>query len=437
MPRVCRGGSGCRKQPCFGIEMGRPTHCKPCSEASPTPMINVNKPRCAERGCTKAARWGSPGGRPVRCPKDKLPGMVDVVNIYARLCEEPGCIKQPSFGLELGSPPTHCVECKKDGMFNVIYKRCMHPKGCDRRALYGIESGCPTRCSDHIDLLLDMWDVCSKLCNHESGCKNYPVYGLEKGRPTRCREHNDDDMPNVKHQRCEDEDGCTTHAFFGLPGSGPRFCFKHASMREGMVNLSSKPCIACASGVSYNLAYLGRCFTCYIKEFPNLSVVRNFKTKEAATMEFLREHFSSLGMREDKRVPGGSSKYRPDLILNLSDRVLISEVDENQHWCYEEAHEDHRTMALKLDVLGGGLHNKPLVIVRFNPDAYSPGDGRKRVPSCWKQDPTTRLLGVRDAAAWQERLEVLRSVIVAHISAPLESLKDVHEVRLFYDGYAR
>ena len=399
-------------------------------------MTNVVKPRCGYGGwCPTHCSFGPVGGRAVRCETHIEPGMVNVFDVYARRCKgADGCPTQPTFGLELGVP-THCKLCRSDDMFNVVCKRCDYDDGkCKERALYGLEDSCPSRCREH--KMPTMWDVVSKLCNYGGGCKNYPVYGLEQGRPTRCGEHNDDDMPDVKHKRCE-EGRCTTYAFFGLPGGSPTFCFEHAKTNEGLVNVSSKHCFTCATAYSYNRAHEGRCFRCFIDEFPQSKLVRNYKTKEAATMLFLRNHFSALGMREDKRVPGGCSKYRPDLVLDLSDRVIISEVDENQHWCYEQTREFRRTMALKHDLnRGEGLADRPLVLIRFNPDGYSPLVGKRRVPSCWKHDPTTGLLGVRDAAAWQERLEVLRSSIAAHICAPIESLKEVHEVRLFYDGYS-
>ena len=437
MPRRC-AEPGCKTQPCFGLVMGRPTHCQKCSLKLNLPMTNVNKPRCAdERGCSKAATWGLPGGRAVRCPDDALPGMVDVVNIYARLCEEPGCTTQSTFGLVLGCP-THCKKCKTDLMCNVIRKRCGK---CDERAMYGFEDGCPTCCGAHKED--GMWDVVSTLCDFR-GCKKYPIYGLKQGHPTRCGDHPEDGMTNVKNKRCEK---CSTFAFFGLPGARPTHCETHAE--KDMVNVASKQCVTCMAAYSYNPAYDGRCFRCFVYEFPESPMVRNYKTKEAATLQFLRDHFSAFDMREDKKVPDGCSKYRPDLIFDLGDRVIIIEVDEDQHRDYEKSCEIRRLMSLFVDVNGrdcletandlqpAALAGRPLVIIRFNPDDYSPCDGKASVPSCWKRTPKTGLLSILDVGAWQGRLEVLRSSVAAHMSAPVESLKDVHEVRLFYDGYSR
>ena len=204
-----------------------------------------------------------------------------------------------------------------------------------------------------------------------------------------------------------------------------------------MINVVQRRCVTCTA-TSSTPRYLDRCFRCFVYEFPESKLVRNYKTKEAATLAFLRERFAAYDMREDKTVPEGCSKYRPDLIFDFGDRVIIVEVDEHQHRAYETICENRRTMALFVDVNGGdvALGGRPLVVIRFNPDEYQPeGADAKLVPSCWKRTPKTQLLSVRDVGAWHGRLEALQRSIEEHVAAPAETLKEVHEVRLFYDGH--
>lgn len=460
MPRKCEM---CWRQPNFGCAGGRgPTRCR--EHAGPE-MTNVVKARCTwEGGCDVHCSFGQPGRRAERCREHAVEGMVNVIARYSRRCEgtAPGggdgeescCPLQPSFGFLPGGEgdndndndarrqkvrPTHCSVHRKEGMRNVVVRGC-EVHGCEARPLYGRpqneRGSIPARCHAHREE--GMVDVVSKLCDFEeedgSRCSKHPVYGVENGRPTRCRDHAMDGMTNVKHKRCE-QAGCNTFAFFGrASGERPSACERHAI--PGMVNVRAKTCVTCSAASSYNPDFEGRCFRCFVYAFPESALVRNFRTKEGATIAFLRERFAkSLDMREDKRMLDGCSNYRPDIVFDLGDRVLVVEIDEEQHRGYDGTCENRRTMSLFQDANGRECGGRPLIIVRFNPDGYAMGKTHVAVPSCWRRTPKTGLLVVRDPTAWQRRLEALQDVVTACTEAPVGTLKEVHEVKLFYDGH--
>jgi hypothetical protein len=111
--------------------------------------------------------------------------------------------------------------------------------------------------------------------------------------------------------------------------------------------------------------------------FPGEPVLRNYKTKEFATVERVRSRFPDFTWRHDKRVECGISKRRPDLFLDLGSHVLVVEIDEDSHASYDCSCENKRLMQLSEDV-----DHRPMVMIRFNPDTYTDSAGNLR-PSCW------------------------------------------------------
>jgi hypothetical protein len=67
----------------------------------------------------------------------------------------------------------------------------------------------------------------------------------------------------------------------------------------------------------------------------------------------------------DKKIEGGCSKRRPDIMIDIGFQIIIVEIDENQDNNYDCSCEYKRIMELSQDV---GFH--PIVFIRFNPDGY-------------------------------------------------------------------
>ena len=88
--------------------------------------------------------------------------------------------------------------------------------------------------------------------------------------------------------------------------------------------------------------YLGYCLWCYMHLFPDNPVSRNYKTKERDVVDHVKTSFPGLSWVADRTVPGGCSRRRPDLLLDLGYQVIVLEVDENQHSAYDCSCENKR-----------------------------------------------------------------------------------------------
>jgi hypothetical protein len=156
--------------------------------------------------------------------------------------------------------------------------------------------------------------------------------------------------------------------------------------------------------------------------------VRNHKTKERHVADFIRANFPEYDLSFDKRIEGGCSKRRPDIFIDIGTHIVIIEIDENQHDAYDCSCENKRLMELFMDAGG----NRPIVMVRFNPDGYKTYDN-KQVSSCWEYTKDRGLCKVKESkqTEWLHRLDVLKDAVR---SACMEDVKkEVDVVHLFYD----
>ena len=138
-----------------------------------------------------------------------------------------------------------------------------------------------------------------------------------------------------------------------------------------MVDIKNKRCASCVFNTA-NRKYAPNCASCHFALNPDDPRVRNHKTKENAIMQSLVSLYPSMVL--DKIITGGCSKRRPDGLLDCLSHSIIIEVDENEHRSYDSTCEKARLHSLFED-----LGDRPLVIIRVNPDAYTIGG--KRYPS--------------------------------------------------------
>ena len=131
----------------------------------------------------------------------------------------------------------------------------------------------------------------------------------------------------------------------------------------------------------------------------------------------------------DKEVDGGCSKRKPDVMIDNLTHTVIIECDENQHKNYEC--ENKRTMELYTD-----LGNRPLVIIRFNPDNYI-NENNKKIEGCFK--PLLKIEDIHkkkfydiNKEEWKRRVDILQEVIKEYIDIVPD--KAVTEVKLFYSN---
>ena len=161
--------------------------------------------------------------------------------------------------------------------------------------------------------------------------------------------------------------------------------------------------------------YEGYCMPCFIHNPENAwkPAARNYKTKEIATVDYIREIYPDFDWIADKRIQGGCSNRRPDLLADFGSHIIIIEIDENKHTDYDSTCEVTRLNQLSID-----LHYRPIVLIRFNPDAYVGTDGKK-VSSCWRLNK----LGVMSVVAtkkneWIHRLKEVVKEIEYSIANP-------------------
>ena len=177
-----------------------------------------------------------------------------------------------------------------------------------------------------------------------------------------------------------------------------------------------------------NKKYNGYCIRCYIHLFPNEPISRNYKTKEYAVLEFIRNNYPEHTWVNDKTIDGGCSKKRPDIFLDLLTHNIIIEIDENQHKTYDNCE------IKRINLLFEDLGDRHIVFIRFNPDDYLDKDNKKNT-SCWGID-RNGLSSVKKSKKneWEQRLNTLKNTVdeVLHIDN-IKITNPITYINLFYD----
>ena len=294
-------------------------------------------------------------------------------------------------------------------------QRTCPAEGCERAGYYGTSYGTSYYCRDHKSE--DMVNMCHPVCAHEgcgSVCPCYATPGSKRG--THCMRHALEGMEDVRNRRCKAEGCASLNPSFGNPGDRlGTFCGRH--MAEGMVDVTHRKCASeWCDRRAYKRRYDGHCALCFAHLFPDRQVARNFRTKERAVTEALQERYPDFTWVADMRVSGGCSSRRPDLACDFGSHVVVVEVDEHRHQGY--SCENRRIMELFRD-----FGCRPIVFVRFNPDAYG------TTPGCWApgRDGVLRVKHPRD---WAARLERLAEAV--DVAAKRPPSREVTTVELFF-----
>ena len=330
-----------------------------------------------------------------------------------RLCVYSDCKNTACYNYE-GRKALMCEYHKCDNMIIIKKQKCIH-KMCKRNARFNI----PTEknaiyCIDH--KLPVMIDVASIIYKH-----TFP----DMLDPTnKIYEYNHPPLDNDKERPLENKcyrDGCNNIPKFNAPHKqGGMYCDEHKKMF--MINVVDRPCRTPFCTTRALQKYDEHCLFCFVHLFPHNPLTRNYKTKEASVVEFVKTTFPQYTWMNDKRVQDGCSRRRPDLLLDLGDQVLIIEVDENKHVDYDCSCENKRIMELSQDV-----GHRPIVFIRFNPDSYVVED--QKVPSCWCLNDDG-LCVLKDKSAWKRRLDALKQQMEYWIQE--RTTKTIEVIQLFY-----
>ena len=125
----------------------------------------------------------------------------------------------------------------------------------------------------------------------------------------------------------------------------------------------------------------------------------------------------------DKTIDGGCSRKRPDTFIDVLTHSVVIECDENQHRNY--TCENKRVMEIFQD-----LGNRPLVVLRFNPDSYTNRDNCG-VPGCFK---TTKSGIFSPSEEWTRRAKILK-LMITHFMKKIPK-KEMTICKLFFDNFS-
>ena len=372
-------------------------------------------PRCRVSDCTvKQAVFNNSGETSgICCSKHKEGGMI---NVKDKTCHFEDCMTRPAFNFEDKKTALYCKIHKENGMINVIDKTCHHID-CKKIPSYNNKGEKkPIYCKEHAKP--EMVDLKNKTCQFDN-CyiQSYFNYKGEKNG-IYCKTHSLENMINVVDKTCQFID-CRTQPHFNFENKkNGIFCAKHKLV--GMVDVVTKTCKNswCTTQVSKNAKkYKDYCLRCFIHEFPDQKISRHYKIKETHVADYLKETFPDK-FTFDKTV-GGCSKRRPDAYLDLLTHIIIVVCFVKQHTDYDTTCEISRVNELFTD-----LGDRPIVFIRFNPDAYD------NKPSSFKYHKTSGVPIIRHLDEWNGRLKSLKNCIDKHIKKiPVETIFEY----LFYD----
>lgn len=167
--------------------------------------------------------------------------------------------------------------------------------------------------------------------------------------------------------------------------------------------------------------YKPYCFDCYCVLNPDAVIPRQRKLKEHHMRDAIIEKFPEFQIVWDQKIDNGCSRRRPDGRLECFTHSIIIECDENQHRNY--SCEENRINDIYMD-----LGCRPLVVIRFNPDAYT--ENGKAIPSCFSKLKTVD--NSINKPEWNRRITILLKTLEYHHKNIPQN--EITEVELFYSN---
>jgi len=257
------------------------------------------------------------------------------------------------------------------------------------------------------------------LCEH-----NILKFSCPECNPKLLCEH---DTRKYNCPECSPQNFCEHDTRKGnCPECSPKLLCEHGS-RKGNCHICSpkKFCIHCKHirGTKRYVESLDKkikcCAGCFYYYYPNDEIPRRYKLKQHYFNEKLIEEFGDI-FQYDKVIKCGCSKRRPDWFIDCYKYSIIIELDEDQHK-YESC-DEKRMMELFQD-----LGNRPLVLIRINPDKYK-GRTKKR-KGCFDFDEKNIL--ICNEKRFNKRFNILVEMIKYFIDNEPE--KEFTMEKLFFD----
>lgn len=367
---------------------------------------NLAKKKCDIDGCETCVCYGVPDETPSRCAThaDKT-----TMKPTWKTCLTDGCDSQPTYGFATELKKHYCAKhADKKVMVAIGRSKCAN---CDTQPTYRLVGTTKaTHCAKHRDPL--SMESTQVRCIE---CGTQPTFGLIGTKtPTHCREHYDPAiMVDVRHDTCEVE-GCGTRPSYGY-ASGKAICCKDHGLSRNMQNVISPICPNCKI-LSTNPNYKPYCAQCFYELNPEAERVINFKTKELAFTNAVKERYPML--IQDRVIDGGTSRCRPDALIDAGTHCIIIEIDERQHSLYED--EEGRLERIHAD-----LKFRPLTVIRLNPDGYQ--ENAKQIRGCWVKKAFGKL--EVKPRLFKRRVDKLLEVVDHAIANPVSG---INIVKLFF-----
>lgn len=410
---------GCNKvSAIFNVLGGKPLYCGTCKEPD---MVDIYGQKCEKCNITKPY-YNYPEFKKARfCKNCSLEGMINVKDILCKSCNK----IRPSFNYIGETRPLYCGTCKSDDMINIYIDICEQEE-CDENAWYNYDGESKVRfCNKHA--LDGMIGIKWKLCNQKD-CNIYARFNYDtEDKPIYCGEHALEGMKDITRKKCIIQ-GCSKRSCFNYyDKKTPLYCYEHSNTE--MVNLHHKLCKTHLCTVRASNKFNEYCMYCFINLFPDEKISRNYKTKETYITDYIKDKFKDYTWISDKKIKDGCSKRRPDLLLDLGIKVLIIEIDENQHTGYESICENKRLMQISQD-----LGHRPVIFIRFNPDEYI-NEYNRKISSCWSIDKKGLSIIKKDKKIeWKNRLTSLSDEIQSFFQNETKGTdKTVTISHLFFD----
>lgn len=396
-----------------------------CGDHREPDMVIVRKPCCKEPGCKLTASYADPGeSTPIFCSIHHKPGMESTV----RKCAfEGGCKRVPSFNVPGSAFALYCKKHSDFEMVDVKNKAECAFEDCSTRPSYNVEGEKAKFCLQHRET--NMIDVANKACKEE-GCPILPSFNFKcLKNALYCAEHKKIGMQDIRAKRCE-EKGCFEIPEFNIEGElKGLYCLDHK--HENMINVMNPRCRTPNCGLRSYLQHNYYCIECFAGEYPGIPLPKCYQIKEHHVRTFVEDNFAKkcVSISFDKAIKGAKSRLRPDILMQFETHSIIVEVDERQHRSNtytEKSKSDNE----RSDILFNELGCKPLVIIRFNPDAYVNSE-KETIPSCFNRGNCSAI--VRVEKVWKARLAMLKKHIKSYMGKiSFTGLKTVH---LYFDGF--
>lgn len=211
--------------------------------------------------------------------------------------------------------------------------------------------------------------------------------------------------------------------------NGGSIC-EHNKRRDNCVDCSTpeKLCEHCnCAFMSRNTIYQPYCFRCFCIKNPDADVSRQYKLKELYLQKELINTFNTEEKYVNMKLPiifdktVGLSGKRPDVFIDLGSHSIIIECDENQH-------KDYNCENLRIIQLFNDLQNRPMVMIRFNPDKYI-NINNEKIHGCF-QYKNNKFIGV-NTEEWELRYIKLIEILDFHLNNI--PIKEITMEYLYYD----